>query len=1078
MRRRVEPALGASLAHVRVHDDPGAHRAARQLGARAFTHGRHIWLGAGQDAGDLALMAHEAAHVVQQGAARPRGALGPFAAGRPLVQRALILRGETGALLVLAVGFRGEYLLYTLPLTPELLGYFDADPDLAQRIEEELTGIFNPEEPLHETPEYLLSPAVRNLIVQGIGALEEIGTTDFRVLADLLRQRTALFQAQELLPDATDRLAEGLGIDPAALDWGSLLPDLLARARAMEPTTVLDASYRDRYEMVLEMLAREAAALDPVVGAAPVDLGTAEDLLWDYATSLGPEAFAEGTFGYHSEKFLADYLLLLEALRYVPEGFDLEAHRPEPDTSRADARREAMVGAFMREEAEGYIVRYILDDMTVSGRSPEAYLASVDFDALRDRLVAHLASVLMDRARGDREIMAVLRSRAGDEARFTQLAWLHAHARSMEAFNRGLWDLFANSPLEELTYEQETIATDPYAFYDMSLTVSEAMRRMFEAAGEGFFEREVVANARILLEELDVSGALAPVFLLPELLGYFRALERILAEQEEATRRSVEEQLDFGYPELVEVVSSYVDHAERFIRENWIPMLKVVATERVYQNLDELRHIDANWEALNRDVTAQFDSGARELEELADALEDGRYESVELEGRVIRRDGAAELRVAAATLRAAGIQSRESAEDADERREKIRGAIADYEQVIEDIASGDYDPLDYSAAVYAEARERLGIGHFEYGTVGQVLSREIVADRNPFLAWAITRWKFKEGLERAFTRALVLVALGILTLAAALVPGAIGVILGAIDIALGFALGAKDVLDAQAMLRMARLDVHGDIVGISEADAERALRNAWINLAATTVLTAGTAALRARSVVRTSGGSRFRRGARDIPMSGRQRALLARSGRKPAHRMTRAEMGAEIDVASRAPRRPSRTAGYVEEVDLPNGHTWRRRADGTWCRFSTRPGLCGIRFENWDRIAHGGWFTRKAWRRRIHTGEWSPHGNKHLRARSVADAQAMSRHGDSQYLPGIDNAALEREALFRGTVTRGVRSDPGSTVHVYYKFDSVVGYSEGQPTRWIRAEITSGGVYHGHPRSLRLVRRAIPDATP
>lgn len=66
VRARVEPALGADLGPVRVHEDAGAAQAAESIQARAFTHGQDIWLGAGESPGDLGLMAHEATHVVQQ----------------------------------------------------------------------------------------------------------------------------------------------------------------------------------------------------------------------------------------------------------------------------------------------------------------------------------------------------------------------------------------------------------------------------------------------------------------------------------------------------------------------------------------------------------------------------------------------------------------------------------------------------------------------------------------------------------------------------------------------------------------------------------------------------------------------------------------------------------------------------------------------------------------------------------------------------------------------------------------------------------------------------------------------------
>ncbi len=70
VRGRVEPALHADLGHVRVHTGPAAADAAHRLHARAFTLGSHIWLGEGQSPHDAPLMAHEATHVVQQGAGR------------------------------------------------------------------------------------------------------------------------------------------------------------------------------------------------------------------------------------------------------------------------------------------------------------------------------------------------------------------------------------------------------------------------------------------------------------------------------------------------------------------------------------------------------------------------------------------------------------------------------------------------------------------------------------------------------------------------------------------------------------------------------------------------------------------------------------------------------------------------------------------------------------------------------------------------------------------------------------------------------------------------------------------------
>ena len=66
VRNRLEGSLSEDLSSVRVHSDNRAHEAADALHARAFTHGENIFLGRGEQPGDVKLMAHEATHVVQQ----------------------------------------------------------------------------------------------------------------------------------------------------------------------------------------------------------------------------------------------------------------------------------------------------------------------------------------------------------------------------------------------------------------------------------------------------------------------------------------------------------------------------------------------------------------------------------------------------------------------------------------------------------------------------------------------------------------------------------------------------------------------------------------------------------------------------------------------------------------------------------------------------------------------------------------------------------------------------------------------------------------------------------------------------
>ena len=95
---RLESGMGADLGGVRVHEGPAAHDSAAALHARAFTHKSDIWLGRGESQSDLHLMAHEATHTVQQGAAvsrapsRPAGpavAADQASASEPVVNRSL-----------------------------------------------------------------------------------------------------------------------------------------------------------------------------------------------------------------------------------------------------------------------------------------------------------------------------------------------------------------------------------------------------------------------------------------------------------------------------------------------------------------------------------------------------------------------------------------------------------------------------------------------------------------------------------------------------------------------------------------------------------------------------------------------------------------------------------------------------------------------------------------------------------------------------------------------------------------------------------------------------------------------------
>jgi hypothetical protein len=80
VRHSMEQAFGTDFGGVRVHTDPRAHAANQSLSARAFTTGQDIFFREGEyntgARGGQELLAHELAHVVQQGgkpALQPRG---------------------------------------------------------------------------------------------------------------------------------------------------------------------------------------------------------------------------------------------------------------------------------------------------------------------------------------------------------------------------------------------------------------------------------------------------------------------------------------------------------------------------------------------------------------------------------------------------------------------------------------------------------------------------------------------------------------------------------------------------------------------------------------------------------------------------------------------------------------------------------------------------------------------------------------------------------------------------------------------------------------------------------------------
>ncbi|MED4703526.1 T7SS effector LXG polymorphic toxin [Bacillus velezensis] len=116
--------------------------------------------------------------------------------------------------------------------------------------------------------------------------------------------------------------------------------------------------------------------------------------------------------------------------------------------------------------------------------------------------------------------------------------------------------------------------------------------------------------------------------------------------------------------------------------------------------------------------------------------------------------------------------------------------------------------------------------------------------------------------------------------------------------------------------------------------------------------------------------------------------------------------------------------------------------------------------KNHDKVAHDGYYGRKEFRTMLNNASFTPHGHKHVKAKTPEEAKRFSMTGkkSAQYLPNVNNKALEKEALLKGHII-----DNGNN-NYYFIYDAgkTVGYDLGTPTSWIRAEF-SGGEYHGHP---------------
>lgn len=134
-----------------------------------------------------------------------------------------------------------------------------------------------------------------------------------------------------------------------------------------------------------------------------------------------------------------------------------------------------------------------------------------------------------------------------------------------------------------------------------------------------------------------------------------------------------------------------------------------------------------------------------------------------------------------------------------------------------------------------------------------------------------------------------------------------------------------------------------------------------------------------------------------------------------------------------------------------------------------------------EQIANAGSIDRTKFREKIHESDWSTHGDKHLKAKTEEQAKQLSQSGKkpAQYLPGLNVKAMEKEAMWKA-VDKGnfIKGDNKETYYFFHKFEDVIGYNEGKPTRWVRVELGNSGTpqHHSFPANLSQVKKVVPNA--
>ncbi len=848
----MESRFGRDFDEVRVHTDSLAAKSAQAINALAYTAGNDVVFAPGRYSPHSnegkRLLAHELTHVVQQSGgdntaqslrtardntdaerdqaasqAKKGAAISPFTPVGSAVQRqpapAPLTSRDDDIISVYPI-FRGEFVPLQITLDDATASEFDADPGLQTALAIYLIALFTPAQgPVPETRRFLSGPRVRALIEQDLPVW--MSTGQLPSLANLLAARGEELRKQQVRAG----LENWLGVDPGTVDWNAQLPSLRTAFMSKMVVTTGEEAKLDRGEMFLNMLENEVAGNPQVDGAAtPPDLA---DLVFQYASETAD--YSEGVRKLFAEKFLGSYLDAIAAIRFIPEGFDLARFAPRgPDI--AEGRRESLIDQFIYAQAEGLATKFLLDRWTTSGANPEVYLKSMDLESEQNAVIDYLTDEFMRQATKDPNLASSIRDLAADKARYELLGGIVQIGLRNERFNQTL-PAIARLEEDKLDDQQKAILHDPGTYYFSSSYLAEATSTILSQVTAGANVADAtLENAQAIAGKAEIPKNFATLAFLLEIGVGIASLKRTLEEQRSIARQRFAGRMRLSWDKIAETIRHFGKAADDFIESKWIPTVKKVAKERVSKNYADIKKWHDNFGGETPKVVGRYRLAAFALEDVANALETGEAESATLNGQVISIKDVPNMRTTIKYLRGKA-DNLESKKGGDEKREDLQKAVDAYADVMRGIDSEKYKPNHFGSDVFKEARQRLGIGDFEFDvTYGMALQRQTVVTQNPFERWAIARYEYVELVYEHNDELLKFTIAGLGTIASFLLPGVAAAVLFVIDAGYGIYQAYQGKTQAQAVLDLARLDTDLDIQGVTVEDAEKALHDAKMAL--------------------------------------------------------------------------------------------------------------------------------------------------------------------------------------------------------------------------------------------------------